>query len=626
VTPDKLGKYQLIRKIASGGMAEIYLAKVSGLSGFEKLVVVKRILPQLSGDSQFIQMFLDEARIAATLQHPNIVQMYDIGAADGEYFISMEYIHGEDVRSIMRRLKQNKKGLPLDHALNIVSGVASGLHYAHEKRAFDGRALGIVHRDVNPQNVLVSYDGAVKLVDFGIAKASNRLNEETRHGTLKGKIPYMSPEQCQGHPFDRRSDIYALGIMLYELTTGMRLYRGESDFEIMKQIVEEPVMPPTVRRPGYPTALEKIVLKALAKKFDPESEEKGDLRYQTARELQADLEAYIREKRLMTSDIALSSFMRETFEDRIEAWQAAATERERAAVVAGKAEGSKSGSGVALEFDDDHASHSSATVASYTPNGSGEVGNAPTTDVRGGGGRGLWIAVAALLLLGIGGGAYWMSRGKGGDGDKRAARAEVPTRNDTKTKPTAETGAAMLASEPRGATVIVDGSEWHEKTPTTVKGLAAGMHKLTFELAAHSKKTVEFHVSAGAVETVSVELAKLHVADTKKTDDKKKKATTKHHRRRVNKRRRVTKKTPDKKPPKKVEKGTGTLRIASSPSCTVIINGRSRGATPIARIELPAGRHRVQLINARFKIDRRYTVVIKAGQMTKRRYTFPVGQ
>jgi len=202
VEPTRLGKYQLIKKIAAGGMAEIYLAKVSGLQGFEKLVVVKRILPQLAQDNQFIQMFLDEARIAATLQHPNIVQMYDIGAVDENYFISMEYVHGEDMRSIMRRLKKEQKPLPLDHAINIVIGVAAGLHYAHEKTGFDGKPLGIVHRDVNPQNVIVTYDGGVKIVDFGIAKASNRLNTETRHGTLKGKIPYMSPEQCQGKELD----------------------------------------------------------------------------------------------------------------------------------------------------------------------------------------------------------------------------------------------------------------------------------------------------------------------------------------------------------------------------------------------------------------------------------------
>ena len=189
-------------------------------------MVIKRILPQLATKTDFVEMFLDEARIAATLQHPNVVQMYDVGVVDGNYFIAMEYLHGEDVRSLQRTLHRQDKRLPLEHALNIVIGVASGLHYAHEKVGFDGKPLEIVHRDVTPQNVIVTYDGAVKLLDFGIAKASNRFGE-TRFGTLKGKVPYMSPEQCRGEPLDRRSDIFSLGIMLYELTLGKAALSGQ---------------------------------------------------------------------------------------------------------------------------------------------------------------------------------------------------------------------------------------------------------------------------------------------------------------------------------------------------------------------------------------------------------------
>jgi len=221
--PIHLGKYELIKRIATGGMAEIYLARVSGLPGFEKIVVVKRILPQLATNQEFVQMFLDEARVAATLHHPNIVQMYDIGAVDGNYFISMEYLHGEDLRSIARAMRQKGQDrVPLEHALGIGVGIAAGLHYAHEKVGFDGKPLHIVHRDITPQNIFVTYDGGVKLVDFGIAKASNRASE-TRYGSLKGKIPYMSPEQCRSEPLDRRSDIFSLGILLYEQTTSVRL-------------------------------------------------------------------------------------------------------------------------------------------------------------------------------------------------------------------------------------------------------------------------------------------------------------------------------------------------------------------------------------------------------------------
>src|SRR5262245_30441487 len=172
--PEQFGKYQILGHVATGGMADIHLARTMGVGGFEKLVVVKRILPNLAADAHFVQMFVEEARLAATLQHPNIVQVYDIGVVDGDYFFSMEFLHGEDVSHLMKRAHALGARLPLEHALHIVLGVCAGLHYAHEKTGFDGTPLGIVHRDVSPQNVFVTYDGGVKLVDFGIAKARGR--------------------------------------------------------------------------------------------------------------------------------------------------------------------------------------------------------------------------------------------------------------------------------------------------------------------------------------------------------------------------------------------------------------------------------------------------------------------
>ena len=194
-------------------MAEIYLAKARGIEGFEKLVVLKRILPQHADSEDFIRMFLDEARLAATLHHPNIAQTYDIGTEGGSYFFTMEYVHGEDMRNILKTCARTRKGLPLDHSITMVLGTAAGLHHAHEKLASDGSPLNIVHRDVSPSNVLVTYDGAVKVVDFGIAKAATH-RAESRVGSLKGKIAYMSPEQCRGEKLDRRSDVFAIGILL----------------------------------------------------------------------------------------------------------------------------------------------------------------------------------------------------------------------------------------------------------------------------------------------------------------------------------------------------------------------------------------------------------------------------
>jgi hypothetical protein len=295
-------------------MAEIYLARAVGIEGFEKLVVVKRILPQFAKHTQFVRMFLDEARIAATLHHPNIVQVYDIGLVRGSYFFAMEFLHGADLRRIMSALWLQKRRLPLEHGLGIVMGACAGLHYAHERLGFDGDPLNIVHRDVSPANVFVTFDGGVKLVDFGIAKATRRLTH-TRQGGLKGKIRYMSPEQCAGAPIDRRSDVFAAAVILWEITTGRRLWHGNSEFELMKAVVEtEPPMPSSAEA-GYPPLLEPIVMKGLRRR--PED------RYQTAQELQGALEAYTREHRLAVSSITLGEFMRELFAAEMAAWLAA---------------------------------------------------------------------------------------------------------------------------------------------------------------------------------------------------------------------------------------------------------------------------------------------------------------
>ncbi len=222
----RIGKYEILQHMANGGMAEIYLARATGIEQFQKLCVIKRILPAVAGDPNLVGMLLDEARIAATLHHSNIVQVFDIGEADGEYFIAMEYLHGRDVAAVARVLRQRGLRLAEDQALSIVLGICAGLHYAHERADDAGRPLGIVHRDVSPTNAIVTYDGGVKLVDFGLVKAEGRATE-SRSGSLKGKLAYMSPEQCRARPLDRRSDIYSLSIMLWELTTGQRLYTGE---------------------------------------------------------------------------------------------------------------------------------------------------------------------------------------------------------------------------------------------------------------------------------------------------------------------------------------------------------------------------------------------------------------
>jgi serine/threonine protein kinase len=307
----KLGKYEVIRQIAVGGMAEIYLARTAGIEGFEKHVVVKRILPQHASNAAFVDMFLNEARLAATLHHPNIAQVYDIGVEAGEYFFAMEYIHGEDLLAIAQQANERNEPLSLETALTLMTGLCAGLHYAHEKAGPDGRPLEIVHRDVSPSNVIVSYDGAIKLVDFGIARASGQ--QTTTRGGLKGKIAYMSPEQCRASgPIDRRSDLFSAGILLYELTCGLPPFIGDTDYQLLDQIVNLDAPPPSTIVPNYPPALEKIVLRALAR----DREE----RYATALELQTALEDFAHENRLRISPLVLTRTMSTLFPERLEEW------------------------------------------------------------------------------------------------------------------------------------------------------------------------------------------------------------------------------------------------------------------------------------------------------------------
>ena len=229
---ERFGKYHVLERIAQGGMAEIYLARMTGLAGFAKHVVVKRILPSFAKDAEFVRMFLNEARYAATLDHPNISHVYDFGQEGGLYYYAMEYLHGDDCRALLRELAQQRRKMPLAHALTLVVGAATGCHFAHELVGDDGKPLGLVHRDVSPSNVVITYAGAIKLVDFGIAKATQR-EDATAAGVTKGKLAYMAPEQCRAEPLDRRVDVYALGVLLYELTTQRRAFTGENDADIM---------------------------------------------------------------------------------------------------------------------------------------------------------------------------------------------------------------------------------------------------------------------------------------------------------------------------------------------------------------------------------------------------------
>ena len=264
--PAPFGRYYLTQKIAMGGMAEIFRAKSIGAEGFEKTVVIKRILPHFSEDESFVTMFQDEARVAAHLNHPNVVQIFDFDEVDGLYYIAMEYVEGQDLKRAL------DIGAKLGNPMNIAQSVycmieaGQGLDYAH-KREVDGKPLNIIHRDISPHNIMVSYNGEVKIMDFGIAKAASR-STKTRVGTVKGKCAYMSPEQARGKPLDGRSDLFALGVCLWEMLSGKRLFVGESDFETLNNVLRADVPSLTEMNPEVPVELDAIVQKALARDVD----------------------------------------------------------------------------------------------------------------------------------------------------------------------------------------------------------------------------------------------------------------------------------------------------------------------------------------------------------------------
>jgi eukaryotic-like serine/threonine-protein kinase len=293
-TGDPFGRYRLVELIGKGGMAEVYLAISDGLAQFQRTFVIKRIRPDRSDSPKFVQMFCDEARISALLHHPNIVQVYDFGQIDGAYFMAMEHLRGKDLASVLRALRAQRATMPASLAATIVRDVARALHHAHTALMPDGEPCDIVHRDVTPSNIMLLWAGGVKILDFGIAKAAALARpseaaprEAGKLPRLQGKLAYLSPEQIRGAEVDRRSDLFSLGVVLWEMVAGQRLFAGADEYETMRNVLMQAVAPPSRRRGGIPAGLDAVVAHALARE--------RERRYQTADEMADDLDAVLRE-------------------------------------------------------------------------------------------------------------------------------------------------------------------------------------------------------------------------------------------------------------------------------------------------------------------------------------------
>lgn len=654
--PSRFGKYTLIRKLATGGMAELFLAIQKSVAGFEKLLVIKRILPSMNQDRAFIEMLLHEARIAATLSHPNIVQIFDVGQYDGQYFIAMEHVHGEDLRSIVRQMKKKDVlEFPLEHALAIVLGMCAGLSYAHEKHELDGSALNIVHRDISPQNVVVTFTGDVKIVDFGIAKSDTRIGEQTKSGKLKGKVPYMSPEQARGEAIDARSDVFSTGVMLFELTTGKRLFKGTSEYETLRLICEREYPRPSDIRPDYPADLEPIVMKALAKDARD--------RYQSAREMQADLEGFVRRHQIAVSHIALNQFMQGLFEDKLAMQKEALLQGKQLADIIEMQHAMSS-----PDMGDVDASGRHATSTQSMPAAARTVTDMNAA-AHGRGKGGLVIGIiAGVLGLAVTAGAigYLVMKNKSDAAARAAATSAAPA--------AAPKGSLALESDPPGASIWINGDLRAEVTPATIAQLPTGVAldvKLTMDGFEHAREQVtlktddakgparvKLELKKGSV-VVEVKVApegasptfvldgkavtgpridtvtsgvshKLVVTapgfteqtvsfsgnamETKQLEVTLEKAPEKHA---ANPGRTSAASAATAAQPA----GAGKLNVGASGGwCNVTVDGTARGATPVAGLELSAGTHRVTCTTADGKAQSA-TVTVPADGTARYKFT-----
>lgn len=517
-------------------MAEVFKARTVGVEGFEKIVAIKRILPAVAADRDFIGMFIDEAKITAALSHPNLAQTFDLGRIDETYYIAMEYVPGKDLRAIFERLKRRGEKLPPRLAAWAMSCVCEGLDYAHRKRDANGEELHIVHRDVSPQNVIVSFEGEVKLIDFGIAKAANKITR-TQAGILKGKFGYMSPEQVRGMPLDRRSDIFAAGVVLWELCTGERLFTGTSDFNVLEKVQNAQVPKPAQIEPAIPARLERAILRALSR--EPQD------RYQQAGDLAADLRLFLADApAALAPREELARFMRVTFPDE-SAREHAAREETRAPADGGRGDAGEVGS----PSDATRAAGSAAgptraarSIAGPAAGGAPGAAQPPPTAPAGGepGSRGqpdaavtprgpprgvlgllalkaglalgagllLWAVVAAAHARKEGPAAATphrpavLARGPSAAGERPAqtAAGEVPQGAGE----TAVLGFLSLGSRPP-AKVIIDGVDIGRSTPLPSWPLKPGGHRVGL-VAGARRKELRVEIEAGRTVSEIVDL------------------------------------------------------------------------------------------------------------------------
>jgi len=559
--PQPFGKYLLTERIGAGGMAEIFRATAFGVEGFTKEICIKRILPTLTADDIFIRMFVSEAKIAVTLHHANIVQVFDLGRIGEHYFIAMELVRGRDLLEIINRCRSNRRRMPVPIALYILAQVCKGLEYAHRVK-HEGSTTGIIHRDVSPSNILVSWEGDVKVADFGIAKAAHK-DEKTATGTLKGKYGYMSPEQVAGDPIDHRSDIFAAGILLYEALVAKRLFKGDTDLDTLERVRSAKIAPlPSEENKKVTPEVDKIVLKALA--LDPAD------RFQTAGEFHDALadQLYSTGKRMDSKTLA--KFMQQLFSKEIKEEEEKDKERSSPDIPVfqpGMFYGPPTPTPAApLTRPDLPAGLTNPPVK--RPMSSLAIGALAT----------LIILLVAAGVVGV----YWyLNRPEPVPRvDAGASRPADP--------PAPRLGTLSISSQPHGADISVNDKPTKLKTPALIHELdRKKLHTVKLTLVGHKpwSKQVQF----GSMEMVAL--------DAQLTPLPKK---------------------PPKPPPPPPRPKFGTLNINAVPVWAyVYINGkRQPKPTPIYNLKLKPGTYEIRLENPKLKLVKVQKVTIRKGKST----------
>ena len=568
--PDKgsrqFGKYQLIARLATGGMAEIYLASQKSLAGFEKLIVVKRILPSLVREERFVRMFFDEARIAAMLSHPNVVHVFDLGRIDGQLFIAMEYLSGESMSTIIKSCRNKKKSIPPPLAAGMIMQAAEGLQHAHTLVGPDGKPLNIVHRDISPQNLFVLYAGGVKVVDFGIAKSNQRITK-TRTGMLKGKYAYMSPEQILTSDLDGRSDVFALGVVLWELLCGRKLYNQDSDLNLLKAITEQDAPSPASVNPLVPAELVRITAKALQRKKED--------RYESAAALRADLASYLKSSQEAGDTVAIGEFMQKLFVERIK------TKRK---LVEGATDDAQDLDEYLFGDISQYLSDTEHSFPRTTPIGlaTGERPAISSPPPR----RSTltWILVLLpLIAMGVGTGLFW---------DKLFPPNVADSKPDAGVVLVA-TGSVDAGVD--GTLTKTDGGPAKAADQTQVASLNPKAKKKKRKKRRRTKQRRKLRRKR-VVKPKDVKPKDVKPKDVKPKDDKPKDI-------------KVVKVGPP-----------GKLRLMTSPWTEIYYKGKKLGQTPLFDVKLPSGQIKLKAINKEAGIDRTLTIQIPPGKTVSKRF------